>query len=51
MVRKYYAILHAISDIALDTELYFSGKENVLAYDLIADAINYYDLYNETKLD
>jgi hypothetical protein len=42
----------AISDIALDTELYnFSGKENVLAYDLIADAINYYDLYSETKLD
>ena len=42
----------AIIDIALDTELYnFSGKENVLAYDLIADAINYYDLYNENKLD
>jgi hypothetical protein len=42
----------AISDIALDTELYnFTGKENVLAYDLIADAINYYDLYNENKLD
>lgn len=42
----------AISDIALDTELYnFSGKENVLAYTLIADAINYYDLYNENKLD
>ena len=42
----------AISDMELDTELYsFSGKENVLAYDLISDAINYYDLYNETKLD
>jgi hypothetical protein len=42
----------AINDIAIDTELYnFSGKENVLAYDLIADAINYYDLYSETKLD
>lgn len=42
----------AIIDIALDTELYnFTGKENVLAYDLISDAINYYDLYNETKLD
>lgn len=42
----------AISDIALDTELYnFSGKENVLAYNLIADAISYYDLYNENKLD
>jgi hypothetical protein len=42
----------AISNITLDTELYnFKGKENVLAYDLIADAINYYDLYNETKLN
>lgn len=42
----------AISDIALDTELYnFSGKENVLAYELVSDAINYYDLYNETELD
>lgn len=42
----------AIIDIALDTELYnFTGKENVLAYTLIADAINYYDLYNENKLD
>lgn len=42
----------AIIDIALDTELYnFTGKENVLSYDLIADAINYYDLYNENKLD
>jgi hypothetical protein len=42
----------AINDIALDTELYnFTGKENVLAYNLIADAINYYDLYSETKLD
>jgi hypothetical protein len=42
----------AISDIALDKELYsFTGKENVLAYDLIADAITYNDLYNETKLD
>lgn len=42
----------AITDKALDTELYnFTGKENVLAYTLIADAINYYDLYNENKLD
>ena len=42
----------AIADISLDTELYnFIGKENVLAYNLIADVINYYDLYNETKLD
>ena len=42
----------SISNIELDTELYnFEGKENVLAYDLISDAINYYDLYNETKLD
>lgn len=42
----------AITDIALDSELYaFTGKENVLAYTLIADAINYYDLYNENKLD
>lgn len=42
----------SISDIALDIELYnFGGKENVLAYTLIADAINYYDLYNENKLD
>ena len=42
----------AISDIPLDTELYnFTGKENVLAYTLIADAINYYDLYNDNKLD
>ena len=42
----------AISDVTLDTELYnFTGKENVLAYALIADAINYYDLYNETKLN
>lgn len=42
----------AIIDIALDTELYnFTGKENVLAYTLIANAINYYDLYNENKLD
>lgn len=42
----------AITNIALDTELYnFTGKENVLAYDLISDAINYYDLYPETKLD
>ena len=42
----------AISDITLDTELYnFTGKENVLAYDLISDAINFYDLYNENKLD
>lgn len=42
----------AIIDIALDTELYnFTGKENVLAYTLIADAINYYNLYNENKLD
>lgn len=42
----------AISDISLDTELYnFTGKENVFAYDLIADAINYYDLHKETILD
>lgn len=42
----------AITDIALDTELYnLTGKESVLAYTLIADAINYYDLYNENKLD
>ena len=41
-----------IADITLDAELYnFSGKENVLAYNLIADAINYYDLYSENKLD
>ena len=42
----------AIIGEMLDAELYnFSGKENVLAYDLIADAINYNDLYNETRLD
>lgn len=42
----------AISDKSLDLELYsFTGKENVLAYTLISDAINYYDLYNENKLD
>ena len=41
-----------IADITLDAELYnFSGKENVLAYTLIADAISYYDLYSENKLD
>ena len=41
-----------ITDKELDKDIFsFSGKENVLAYDLIADAINYYDLYNETKLD
>lgn len=41
-----------ITDKILDTKVYnFSGIENVLAYDLIADAINYYDIYNETKLD
>lgn len=42
----------AITDKLLDTELYsFTGKENVLAYELISDAINYYDLYSETKLN
>jgi hypothetical protein len=42
----------AINDIELDTELYtFKGKENVLAYNLISDVINYYGLYNEAKLD
>ena len=42
----------AINNISIDTEIYsFAGKENVLAYDLVADAINYYDLYNENKLD
>ena len=41
-----------IEDKPLDTELYsFTGKENVMAYNLIADAMNYYDLYKETKLD
>ena len=36
----------------LDTELYnFTGKESVLAYNLISDAINYYDLFSDTKLD
>lgn len=42
----------AIVDIPIDFELYsFVGKENVLAYNLILDAINYYNLYTETKLD
>ena len=41
-----------IVDKHIDTEIYnFQGKENVLAYDLISNAINYYDLYSETKLD
>lgn len=36
----------------LDAEIFdLSGKENVLAYDLIANIINFHDLYSETKLD
>lgn len=41
-----------ISEMQLDSELYnFTGKENILAYNLISNAINYFDLYNENKLD
>lgn len=41
-----------IQDKLLDNEVFnFEGKENVLAYNLISNAINYYDLYSETKLD
>ena len=39
-------------DILLDKEVYnLSDKENVLAYTLIADAINYNNLYCDPKLD
>lgn len=42
----------ALSEIALDKEVYsFSGLENVLAYSLLSNAINYYDLYCEPWLN
>jgi hypothetical protein len=41
-----------INDILLDKEVYnFTGKENSLAYTLISNAINYYDIYCESVLD
>jgi hypothetical protein len=41
-----------IQELDLDpTTVQIDGAENVLAYDLILDAIIYYDLYCETKLD
>lgn len=41
-----------IKDKNLDTDIYnFTGKENVFLYDLISDAINYYNLYTEYFLN
>ena len=42
----------AIQDKLLDSEMFnFTGTKNVLAYNLISDSINYYDLFSDTKLD
>lgn len=41
-----------IEDKELDANIYdFSGKENVLAYTLINDAVSFYDLYTEVTLN
>ncbi len=42
----------AITNLNLDESVYsFEGKESVLAYTLISDAIFYYDLFVETSLN